>query len=64
MGMMSEIATEHVIKALLGHIDREMKDRPHPEAQMALKAIARKALCEFEWDTPQWAKDRAEQYNA
>lgn len=64
MGMFSEIASEAVIKEIIKHIDIELQARPHPEAQEALKAVARKALCEFDWSTPEWAKSLADRYKA
>lgn len=55
--MLSEIATESVVRQMVTEIKKELEEsRGKPEVCSALKKIGRFALTLFEWDTPEWAK--------
>jgi hypothetical protein len=58
MGMFSEIATESTIKAVVNEIKKEIEEsKDKPDAIAALKKIGRFALNQFEYSTPEWAKE-------
>ena len=58
MGMFSEIATETTIKTLVVEIKKELEEnRDKPLVCAALKKLGRFALTQFEWSTPDWAKE-------
>lgn len=58
MGMMSEIATEGTIQVIVAEIKKEItKNKGKPDAVTALKKLGRFALTQFEWNTPEWARE-------
>lgn len=56
MGMFSEITTEGTVRQIVQFIEIEMQHCSHDRNTIkALKAVGRKALDCFEWDSPKWA---------
>jgi hypothetical protein len=58
MSMVSEIATEENIKVFVEKIKKELKrNNSKPDVCVVLKELGRFALTQFEWSTPDWAKE-------
>lgn len=58
MSMFSEIATESTIKVVVEQIKKDLEENKNkPDAVTALKKIGMFTLTQFEWDTPNWAKE-------
>lgn len=56
--MFSDMATEKTIKTFVQEIKRKLEDnRGKPEVCFVLRELGRFALTQFEWDTPNWAKE-------
>mgnify|MGYP001558721865 FL=1 len=58
MGMFSEIAIEVTIQTIVTEIKKELtENQSKSDAVVALKKLGRFALTQFEWRTPDWAKE-------
>lgn len=58
MGMFSEGAIESTIMIFVSQIKKELViEKDKPEVIVALKKLGRFALEQFEWSTPDWAKE-------
>lgn len=60
MSMASEIATENTVKSIVAEIKKELSVNTNFEACKALKKLGRFALKQFDWSTPEWAKEYEE----
>lgn len=65
MGMVSEIATANTIQTFVKKIKMELEENgDNPEVCAILKKIGRFALTRFEWNTPDWADEYRQLFDA
>jgi hypothetical protein len=61
MSMISDIATEGTIQTIIAEIKKELEaNKDNSGARAVLRKIGRFALTQFDWSTPDWAREYQE----